>query len=59
MKIDQDGNKLWDLSIPGGKNDWGWDIIETINSKLVITGATKSYGAGLYDILIAKIDNPE
>ena len=59
MKIDKNGKKLWDLAIPGGMNDWGWDIIETISGDLVLTGSTKSYGAGLYDILLAKIDIPE
>lgn len=59
MKIDKNGKKLWDLAIPGGMNDWGWDIIQTISGDLVLTGSTKSYGAGLYDILLARIDIPE
>jgi hypothetical protein len=59
IKIDKDGNKLWDYAIQGGKNDWGWAIIETLLNELVIVGSTKSYGGGLYDILIAKIVNPD
>ena len=59
IKIDKDGTKLWDYAIQGGKNDWGWGIIETFLQELVIVGSTKSYGAGLYDILIAKIVNSD
>jgi hypothetical protein len=55
IKIDQDGNKIWDHAIQGGENDWGWALIETFLNELVLVGSTKSYGAGLYDIFIARI----
>ena len=55
IKIDKDGNKLWDYAIQGGKNDWGWALIETFLDELVLVGSTKSYGAGLFDILLARI----
>ncbi len=58
MKIDKDGKKIWDQAVQGGKNDWGWAIIETFFQELVIVGSTKSYGAGLYDILLAEITTP-
>ena len=57
IKIDQDGNKRWDYAIQGGKNDWGWAIIETILDELIVVGSTKSIGAGLYDIFIARVAN--
>ena len=59
IKIDKEGNKLWDYAVQGGKNDWGWSIIETYLQELVIVGSTKSFGSGLYDILIAKIVNSD
>ncbi len=58
MKIDKDGKKLWDTAVQGGKNDWGWAVIETFFRKLVIVGSTKSYGAGLYDILLVEVTKP-
>ena len=58
LKIDKDGKKIWDQAVQGGKNDWGWAIIETFFQELVIVGSTKSYGAGLYDILLAEITTP-
>jgi hypothetical protein len=59
IKIDKEGNKLWDYAVQGGKADWGWAIIETFLKELVIVGSTKSFGGGLYDILIAKIVNSD
>ena len=57
IKVDKNGAKLWDYAIQGGKNDWGWSIIETFLNELVIVGSTKSFGSGLYDILLARIVN--
>ena len=58
IKIDRLGNKIWDTSIQGGKNDWGWKVIQTFLNELVIVGSTKSYSTGLYDMFIAKITEP-
>jgi hypothetical protein len=58
MKIDHAGKKLWDTAVQGGKNDWGWAVIETFFRELVIVGSTKSYGSGLYDILLVEITKP-
>tara|TARA_B100001142_G_C14281379_1_gene635045 strand:- start:375 stop:1568 length:1194 start_codon:yes stop_codon:yes gene_type:complete len=55
IKLDKDGNKLWDYAIEGGENDWGWAIIETTLNELVLVGSTKSFGAGLFDILLSRI----
>jgi hypothetical protein len=59
IKIDKEGNKLWDYAIQGGKNDWGWALIETYLNELVLVGSTKSYGSGLYDILLARINKSD
>ena len=58
IKIDKNGNKVWDTSVGGGDQDWGWGIVETFFSELVIVGSTKSFGFGLYDIIISKIIDP-
>ena len=58
IKIDRFGNKIWDTAIEGGKNDWGWGIIQTFLNEIVIVGSTKSYSSGLYDVLLAKISEP-
>jgi regulation of enolase protein 1 (concanavalin A-like superfamily) len=55
INIDKNGDKFSDYAVQGGKNDWGWALIETFSNELVLVGSTKSFGAGLYDILLAKI----
>ena len=57
LKIDKKGEKLWDYAVQGGENDWGWVIIETFIEELVLVGSTKSFGSGLFDILLARISN--
>ena len=57
LKINKDGKKLWDYAVQGGENDWGWAIIETFFEELVLVGTTKSFGSGLFDILLARISN--
>ena len=56
IKIDQNGQKLWDRAFEGGESDWGWAIKETCINELIIVGSTKSYGRGLYDIILMKTD---
>ncbi len=58
INIDKNGDKLWDFAVQGGDNDWGWDIIETYFGEIVLVGSTKSYGAGLYDIMLSRINRP-
>jgi len=54
IKIDQNGQQLWDRAFEGGESDWGWAIKETCINELIIVGSTRSYGRGLTDIIIMK-----
>ena len=56
IKIDQNGQQLWDKAFEGGESDWGWAVKETCINDLIIIGSTKSYGRGLYDIMLMKTD---
>ena len=58
LKIDENGNLVWSKKYSGSNEDWGFDIIETIDGKYLSVGYTNSYGAGNYDILVNKI-NPD
>lgn len=56
LKIDSNGQIQWDRSFGGGQADWGWSIVETVSHDFVIVGSTKSYGNGLYDIILLATD---
>ena len=56
IKIDKDGNKVWD-KIFGGK---AWDVArsirETSDGGVIVCGFTESSGAGLEDAWVVKLD---
>ena len=52
------GNKIWDSAIQGGRQEWGWGVVETFFRKIVVVGSTQSFGSGLYDIILSEIVEP-
>ncbi|MCH8903070.1 MAG: gliding motility-associated C-terminal domain-containing protein [Bacteroidetes bacterium] len=55
-KIDNNGNLLWFKKIGGSLYDFSSSIIENNNNGILITGVTRSFGAGGADVYLAKID---
>lgn len=55
VKIDTDGNLLWEVVIGGSKNDGFASILETGDGYL-LAGTTESYGAGGKDLWLVKTD---
>ena len=55
LKIDKDGNEIWNKSFGGWKEDVGEKIIETSDG-YIIGGYTESYGNGDADFWIIKVD---
>ncbi len=53
---DKDGTLLWEKTYGGQKDDEAVQVTMATDGKLVITGNTKSRGAGSYDIWSIKID---
>jgi hypothetical protein len=53
-KFDASGNLLWTKTLGGSQREEGRSLIETSDSALVMTGYTKSVGAGEDDLLLAK-----
>ena len=56
MKLNADGDKLWTKTYGGVADDWGGMVQKTIDNGFIITGYTKSYGAGGWDVYLIKTD---
>jgi hypothetical protein len=55
LKLDSNGDYLWHQTLGRSENDYG-DMIHEINSGYILTGDTKSYGAGGYDVILYRLD---
>jgi len=59
IKLDKDGNKIWDKTFGGKLNDAPWAITQTKSGGYAIAGATESFGngsKGKCDMWIIKLD---
>ncbi|MCP4568495.1 MAG: hypothetical protein GY841_13035 [FCB group bacterium] len=56
LKIDSVGDVMWETAFGGAGEDVGHSVIETLDSGYVITGFTKSFGAGERDMFIIRAD---
>jgi len=55
-RIDIDGNVIWAKRYGGNYNDRGTDIALTPDSNLVVVGYTASFGMGMNDYYVLKLD---
>jgi len=56
IKIDKDGNKIWDKTFGGKKREEVYSIKQTKDGGYIVAGCTYSKGAGDRDMWIIKID---
>jgi hypothetical protein len=56
IKTDRDGNKVWDKTFGGSNWDYPSDIKQTNDKGFLITGRTYSFGAGMDDVWVLKLD---
>jgi len=56
LKFLSDGTKVWNITWGGPDLDNGYGIAKDNLGNLFITGKTKSYGAGDYDVAILKVN---
>jgi hypothetical protein len=56
MKVDPSGEKTWDKAFGGALDDEASSIKQTIDGGFIIAGNTKSFGSGMYDVWLLKID---
>ncbi len=57
MKIDSEGNILWQKAYGGSYPDIGISIQMTNDGGFIISGATYSFGAGNNDLWVLKLDS--
>ena len=56
-KLDSSGNVSWAKTIGGGNYEIGGHFEQTSDGGYVLVGSTGSYGAGNYDVFVAKLDS--
>ncbi|MCK4544183.1 hypothetical protein KAU43_01465 [candidate division WOR-3 bacterium] len=55
LKVDEDGNKIWDRTFGGKDDDIAYSVCETYDGGFMIVGSTKSFSAGENDIYLIKV----
>ncbi len=57
VKFNSSGVEQWTKTIGGSNADHGYDIVETSDSSLVVTGSSASYGGSDSDIILIKLSS--
>ncbi|ACI20028.1 hypothetical protein [Dictyoglomus thermophilum] len=57
IKLDKDGNKMWEKTFGGSDNDLACSIQQTSDGGYIVAGGTTSFGAGGIDVYIIKLDS--
>ncbi len=56
LKINQQGDSLWNKTFGGNLTDVGYDVSLCNDSSYIITGYTNSFGNGAFDMYILKVN---
>ncbi|NWG27501.1 MAG: T9SS type A sorting domain-containing protein [Ignavibacteriaceae bacterium] len=57
VKTDTNGNEEWDKTLGGSASDVGYCVKEIPDGGCILTGHTLSFGAGVHDVWLIKMDN--
>jgi hypothetical protein len=56
-KTDSGGSLIWSKTYGGNEPEMAWDVLETPDGGFAVLGWTESYGYGMADIYLLKIDS--
>jgi len=56
LKLDADGNLIWQKTFGGSSDDYALSIQQTSDGGYIVAGFTDSFGAGYFDVYIVKLD---
>ena len=57
IRLDRQGNKVWDKTFGGSKYEWAYSLIQTTDGGYAVAGVTRSYGEGKEDFWVIKLDS--
>ena len=56
IRTDSNGDTLWTRAYGGAGDDLAWSVAVTPDSGFIVTGRTKSFGAGSWDVWLLRTD---